>query len=251
MNLKQKIRSNQLTIGSWISIGHPAIAEIMTKSSFDWLAVDLEHSVITIKEAEELIRIIELSGISPLVRLTENNDSLIKRIMDAGSHGIIVPMIKSLEEARSAINSAYYPPKGNRSFGLARAQGYGTTFKSYVDKNQTDTVVVVQIEHIDALRELKEILSLEEVDAFMIGPYDLSGSMGIPGEFDNKEYLKVVEEINKIGKETGTPNGIHIVEPDPVLFEEAANNFKFIAYSVDFRMIDVTCKTGIASLDRQ
>tara|TARA_B000000475_G_C15989741_1_gene444566 strand:+ start:242 stop:994 length:753 start_codon:yes stop_codon:yes gene_type:complete len=245
MNLKQKLSSKELTIGSWISLAHPAIAEIMTKSDFDWLVIDLEHSVISLSEAENLIRVIELSGITPLIRLTENSTSQIKKVMDSGAHGIIVPMVTSLKDAERAIQAAYYPPKGNRSFGLARAQGYGTSFENHLRINQDNTTIVVQIEHIDALTELEAILSLPEVDAFMIGPYDLSGSMGIPGDFENKRYLEVIKKINDIGAKTDTPNGIHIVEPRPDLLESAIKDYLFVAYSVDFRMIEDSCKKAL------
>ena len=168
-----------------------------------------------------------------------------------GPHGIIVPMVNSKEEAQDAINAAYYPPKGKRSFGLARAQGYGTKFDEYIVNNQNETVVVVQIEHIDALKDLKNIFSLGEIDAYMIGPYDLSGSMGIPGDFKNSNYLKAIEEIKKTGQKTGTPGGIHIVEPNPNQLKDAAREFSFIAYGVDFRMIDVSCRDGLSILKKE
>ena len=250
MNLKQKLFSNKLTIGSWISLGHPSIAEIMTKSNFDWLTIDLEHSVISLSEVENLIRVIELSGVSPLVRLTENSTSQIKKVMDSGAHGIIVPMVNSLKDAKKAIEAAYYPPKGRRSFGLARAQGFGTKFKEHIEYNQENTIVIVQIEHVDALHELEGILSLPQVDAYMIGPNDLSGSMGIPGEIENKEYLKVIKQINAVGKKIGKPSGIHIVEPDLKLLEKASKEYSFIAYSVDFRMIEDSCKKALEHIDR-
>jgi 2-keto-3-deoxy-L-rhamnonate aldolase RhmA len=128
--LKNMIIKNELTIGSWITLGHPAIAEIMANAGFDWLAIDLEHSVITIREAEELIRVIDLSGVIPLVRLTSNSSDLIKRVMDAGAHGVIVPMINTPKEAEMAVRSVKYPPLGERGIGLARAQKYGPGFDS-------------------------------------------------------------------------------------------------------------------------
>tara|TARA_A100000164_G_scaffold380245_1_gene427047 strand:- start:2174 stop:2926 length:753 start_codon:yes stop_codon:yes gene_type:complete len=250
MNLKQKLSSNKLTIGSWISLGHPSIAEIMTKSNFDWLTIDLEHSVISLAEVENLIRVIELSGISPLVRLTENSTSQIKKVMDSGAHGIIVPMVNSLKDAETAIEAAYYPPKGKRSFGLARAQGFGTKFKEHIKYNQENTIVIVQIEHVDALQELEEILSLPQVDAYMIGPYDLSGSMGIPGDIENKEYLEVIKQINAVGKKMQKPSGIHIVEPNLKLLKKASEEYAFVAYSVDFRMIEDSCKKALKQINR-
>ena len=247
MNLKKKLENKDLSIGSWITLGHSGVAEIMSNAGFDWLAIDLEHSSISIKEAEELIRIIDLSNVTPLVRLTSNNPDLIKRVMDAGAKGIIVPMVNSIEDARQAIDSAYYPPKGKRSFGLARAQGYGSKFEEYLHKSSEDTVIVVQIEHIDALDEIEKILSLKEIDAYMIGPYDLSGSIGIPGRFENTDYLETIEQIDSIARKIGKPGGIHIVEPDIELLKKAKEKYSFIAYSVDFRMIDTCCRDALIS----
>jgi len=245
LHLKNKLNSGSTTLGSWITLGHSSIAEIMANSGFDWLAIDLEHTTISLKEAEDLIRIISLSGTTPLVRLTSNNKDQIKRILDSGAEGLIIPMINSYEDAIKAIDYAYYPPKGSRSFGLARAQGYGINFDKHILQNKENTVIVVQIEHIDALKDLKKILSIPEVDAYMIGPYDLSGSMGIPGEFNNPKFLEVIEEINKIGINTNTPSGIHVVEPDREKLREALKKYKFIAYSVDTRMLDTSCRLAL------
>jgi len=246
MNLKQKIRNNIQTIGSWITLGHPGIAEIMSKAGFDWLTIDLEHSGIDIQQTEDLIRVIELCDVSPLVRITNNDPNLIKRVLDAGSHGIIVPMVNSLADAQLAVQSAYYPPKGKRSFGLARAQRYGIGFEHYLERSKEETVIIVQIEHIDALNELEAILSLDDIDGYIIGPYDLSGSMNIPGQFENSEYLHVIETINKVAKKLNKSGGIHIVEPDLQLLESAKKEYNFIAYSVDFRMIDVASRSALS-----
>ncbi len=117
--------SDMPSLGSWITIGHPAVAEIMAAAGFDWLTIDLEHSAMSIERAEELIRVIELSGVKPLVRLSSNNAVQIKRVMDSGAHGVIVPMVKTENEVRKAIAAVHYPPLGDRSVGLARAQKYG------------------------------------------------------------------------------------------------------------------------------
>ena len=180
MSIKQNY-----TIGSWITLAHPAIAEIMCKSGFDWLTVDLEHSVITIREAEELIRIIHLSNVSPFVRLTNNDENQIKRVMDAGAHGIIVPMVKTKSDAEKAIKYVKYPPLGIRGVGLARAQGYGSEFKEYNKWLKNEVKIIVQIEHVDSINNLNDIISLKHINGIFIGPYDLSASLGIPGDFEN------------------------------------------------------------------
>lgn len=247
IDLKEKIRRRELTVGSWISLAHPAIAEIMARAGFDWLVVDLEHSVITIREAEELIRVIELCNVVPLVRLSSNDPVLIKRVMDAGAHGIIVPMVKTRIEADAAVAAAYYPTKGVRSVGLARAQGYGTTFQKYREWLDNKAVLIVQIEHIDAVNNLEDILSAPGVDGYFIGPYDLSASMSLPGQFNHPDMIAAIERVRQVGSVIGKPGGIHIVEPDIIQLEERMKDgFKFIAYSVDIRILDTACRAGLA-----
>ena len=202
-------------VGSWITLAHPAIAEIMAKAGFDWLAVDMEHSVITIREAEELIRVIDLAGVVPLVRLTSNNTDQIKRVMDAGAYGIIVPMVNSSEDAEKAVRAVKYPPSGGRGVGLARAQGYGASFRSYLDWQKDATTVIVQVEHIDAVNNLEAIFSVDGVDGYIIGPYDLSGSLGVPGQFDHPDFLNAMERVKAVAGKTGMAGGIHVIEPDP------------------------------------
>jgi len=252
--LKRKLKDNQLTIGSWITIGNTSIAEILANAGYDWLVVDLEHTTISLEQAGELIRTIELSGVSSLVRLTSNDQNQIKRVMDAGAQGIVVPMVKNVEDAKSAVAATRYPPLGNRGVGLARAQGYGASFQEYLSWQsdiEDGPVVVVQIEHIDAVANLKEILSVEGVDAFIIGPYDLSCSMGIPGEFDHPEFKQIIKNIIEIGCKTDAVSGLHVVEPDIEKLNEAIKvGHKFIAYSVDIRMLDVAARNGVNEAKR-
>jgi len=255
MTLKQKLINKKLTIGSWITIGNATIAEILANAGYDWLVVDLEHSTISLDQAGELIRTIELSDTSSLVRLTSNNENQIKRVMDAGAQGIVVPMVKSVEDAESAVAATRYPPLGTRGVGLARAQGYGSSFQEHLlwqaDMN-SGPVVVVQIEHIDAVRNLADILGVKGVDAFIIGPYDLSCSMGIPGEFDNPEFTSTIKKIIEISSKVDAVSGLHVVEPDVSKLNKAIEDgHKFIAYSVDIRMLDVAARYGLGKISKQ
>lgn len=245
--LKEKLRKKEIVIGSWIQLGHPAIAEIMARAGFDWLVVDLEHTVIGIDMAGDLIRTIDLCGVSPLVRLTSNDPNQIKRVMDAGAHGIVVPMVNTPVEAASAVAATRYAPLGSRGVGLARAQGYGVNFQRYLQWQSDGPVVIVQIEHKDAVDQLEEILTVPGVDGFMIGPYDLSCSMGIPGQFEKAEFIDTMARIRETGRRLGCPAGFHIVEPDLKLLEQTIREgYTFIAYSVDIRMLDVSARLGMA-----
>lgn len=247
--LKTKLRNKEVTLGSWITLGHTAIAEIMAKASFDWLVIDLEHSVISIDVAGELIRTIDLCGVSPLVRLTSNDPNQIKRVMDAGAHGIVVPMVNTPAEAALAVAATRYAPIGSRGVGLARAQGYGVNFQDYLQWQSDGPIVIVQIEHKDAVNQLDDILTVPGVDGFIIGPYDLSCSMGIPGQFEEPEFISAMTHIRETGQRLGCPAGLHIVEPDPQRLElSIQQGYTFIAYSVDIRMLDVSARQGISKL---
>ena len=246
--LKEKLRQNKVTIGSWITLGHPSIAEILASAGYDWLVVDLEHTTISIEQAGELIRVIDLCGVAPLVRLTSNHPDQIKRIMDAGAHGIVVPMVNSAEDAARAVAATRYAPQGIRGVGLARAQKFGTGFNDYLQRQKDGLVVIVQIEHKDALNNLEAIFSVPGVDGFIIGPFDLSCSMGLPGEFDRPEFKAAMNQILTTGLRMNFPAGLHIVEPDPArLCQVIAEGYRFIAYSVDIRMLDVAARMGITT----
>ena len=248
-SLKSKLQQRQLTLGSWITVAHPAIAEIMSRAGFDWLAVDLEHSVITIREAEELIRIVALSGISPLVRLSANEPVQIKRVMDAGAHGVIVPMVNSASDAEQAVKLVNYPPEGTRGVGLARAQGYGSSFERYREWLNRESVVIVQVEHIESVNNLEAILAVEAIDGFIVGPYDLSGSLGVPGQFDHPSMAKAMDRIKSVGMASGKAVGIHVIEPDiEELRRRVDEGFNFIAYSLDIRMLDRSCRFGLDAI---
>jgi 2-dehydro-3-deoxyglucarate aldolase len=251
MNLREKLKKGRTTIGSWITLGNTGIAEILAKAGFDWLVIDLEHSTISIEQAGELIRTVDLAGVPPLVRVTSNDACQIKRVLDAGAHGVVVPSINCKQDAEKAVAATRYAPVGNRGVGLARAQGYGSKFSEYLDWQENATVVIVQIEHIDALKNLAEIFSTPGVDGFIIGPYDLSCSMGMPGEFERDEFKEVVNTIFNAGVAEGCPAGMHMVEPDPERLERLVQEgYKILAYSVDIRMLDVSARVGAAKIKR-
>lgn len=234
MLLKKKIKNKELTIGSWISFGFTQTCEIMAKANFEWLVVDMEHTAINDNKCLNLIQIIENNGISPLVRVGANNPLLIKRAMDAGAHGIIVPMINSVEEAEKAINSLYYPPIGNRGVGLGRAQCYGIGFDDYYNSSKNNTIFIPQIEHIDGVNNLEDILKLEYVDGFIIGPYDLSGSLGFPGEWNHPSVIDAMNKVKGIILESEKSGGYHIVHSNRnELKQRIEEGYTFIAYGDD------------------
>ena len=247
--VKNKLKQKKPTFGSWITIGSPVVAEIMANSGFEWLTIDMEHSAITLDIAQDLIRTIELSGCVPLVRVAENNPVMIKRVMDAGAHGIIVPNVNTKEEAEKAVKSVRYPPEGFRGVGLARAQDYGFNFKGYKKWLEKESIVIVQIEHVDAVKNLKEILAVKGVDGYIVGPYDISGSLGIPGEFENPKFKKIIKEVLDVGKTSKKPAGFHVISPDEKEVKKIMNmGYTFIAVSLDTLFLGSLCKDVLNKL---
>lgn len=245
-SLKEKLARGELTIGSWITLGHTSIAEIMVRSGFDWMTVDLEHSVITLSEVQRLIQVIELAGCPPLVRVGENNPNLIKRAMDAGAHGVIVPMINSKEAAQAAVSAVKYPPVGTRGVGLARAQGYGASFDPYRKWLAKESIVIVQIEHIEAVDHLEEILSVDGIDGLLVGPYDLSGSLGMPGNFEHPKVKRALVRVQEVAKKKKVTAGIHVIPPDPeILLTHVKGGFRFIAFSSDILFLGEICRSRL------
>ena len=248
ISMKEKLLKNQVTFGSWITLANPAIAEIMAGAGFDWLTVDIEHSAISIHQAQELIRVIDLSGCFPFVRVSENNITIIKRVMDAGAKGVIVPMVNSREEAEAAVAAVKYPPTGRRGVGLARAQQYGFGFDEYKKWVQEESVVIVQIEHIHAIENLEAILSVPGVDGSIIGPYDLSGSLGWPGEFGRPEVQEALLRYEDICRHMGKPMGSHLVRPDAdMVLQHREKGYSFLAVGVDMLYLGQGCREILAA----
>jgi 2-dehydro-3-deoxyglucarate aldolase len=249
MSLKKKLANNTLTIGSWITIGHQSIVEIMLTAGFDWLTLDLEHSVIELTTAQNLIAHIQHGGAAALVRVSKNEEVAIKRIMDAGADGVIVPMINSAEDAQQAVNYVKYPPVGKRGVGLARAQKYGTGFDEYKQWLHNESVVIAQIEHIKAVENIDAILGVSGIDGIMIGPYDLSGSMGYPGEYDREDVKAAIEKVEEACKALNKPLGFHVIQPDHQLMTDKINKgYRFLAFSLDFYFLGDKVRTEMLQL---
>jgi 2-dehydro-3-deoxyglucarate aldolase len=233
--LKQKLQNKELSIGSWLTIPHQAVIEILSTAGFEWLTIDMEHSPISIETIMNLIGHIQGNGMQALVRVSKNEEVAIKRVLDAGADGVIVPMIRNKEEAIQAVNFVKYPPLGKLGFGLNRAQKYGTAFDTYQDWVKNNVVVIAQIEHIDAVNNLEDIFSVPGIDGIIVGPYDLSASMGFPGEYDREDVKEALERIDIVAKKLNKPLGFHIVESDhSKILEKINKGYSFLAFSLDF-----------------
>lgn len=249
--LKTKLQNNELTIGSWLTIPHPAIVEIMASAGFEWLTIDLEHAAIDFESLASLIGHIQGNGMEALVRVSKNEEVVIKRSMDAGANGVIVPMIKNAFEASMAVDFVRYPPKGKRGVGLYRAQYYGIGFDSYKKWLNDESIIIAQIEHIDSVNNLASILDTEGIDGIIVGPYDLSASMGIPGEFDKAEVKHVLAEIDRITLAKKKPLGFHVISSDHLkLIEQIDKKYSFLAFSLDFFFLGDKARDEMSQLKK-
>lgn len=247
--LKKKLKNREMSLGSWLTIPHQSIVEILSSAGFEWLTIDIEHSAIDFQTVQNLVSHIQANKMEALVRVSENNEVIIKRVMDTGANGVIVPMIKSAEEARNAVSWVKYPPHGTRGVGLSRAQHYGTAFKEYNEWVQNESVVIAQIEHIDGVKNLAEILDVEGIDGIIVGPYDLSASMGKPGMFYDDDVKEVLAEIDEITLEKSKSLGFHVIESDhEKVLEKVAKKYNFLAFSLDFFFIGDKAREQMAFL---
>ncbi|MEJ1968833.1 MAG: aldolase/citrate lyase family protein [Rhizomicrobium sp.] len=237
--LKSRLESGEALVGSWLSFGYPLIAEMMAHAGFDFLVIDMEHGHAGTAGMLHLIQVIELSGTAPLVRVASNDVRLIKSAMDGGAHGVIVPDIRSAAEAARAVEAVHYPPRGKRGVGLSRAQRFGSQFERYRDECLPQALVVAQIEHHQAVTDLDSILAVDGIDAFIIGPYDMSGSINRPGEFDHPEVAALLERAGASIRTSSKPGGYHIVHTDHALMQRRlAEGCRFIAYGTEMTFLD-------------
>lgn len=248
-SLRHALQSGRPTLGSWIQFGDPGSTEIMAKAGFDWLAVDLEHSMIDLAGAFALIQVIELAGCTPLVRLSANDPVQARRVMDAGAWGVIIPAVQSGDEARRAVEAVKYPPHGTRGVGLGRAHGYGARFAEYLRECSECSVVIPMIEHKDAVDRVDEILRVDGVDAVFIGPYDLSTSYGVAGQLDHPRVLDAMRRIVEAARVVGKVAGIHVVHP-PItqVADRLSEGFRLIAYGGDMLFLAPAAREAGAQL---
>ena len=251
MSLKNKLKKNELTIGSWIMMNDPMSVEVMALAGFEWLVVDIEHTSIDLHAAENLIRTIQANGMSALVRVSKNEEVIIKKVLDMGVEGIIVPMICSKDDALQAVSFSKYPPVGKRGVGLYRASGYGTKFEDYKKWVNEGLVIIAQIEHIDAVNNISGILEVDGIDGAFIGPYDMSGSMGYPGDFEREDIKEALQKVITQCKKYKIPSGFHVVDTDPQnLQSKIDQGYTFLAFGIDYLFLRDAAMNGMDKLKK-
>jgi 4-hydroxy-2-oxoheptanedioate aldolase len=238
-HVRKRLQAGEPSIGTWLSLPSPEAAEYISKIGFDWLVVDAEHNAVDIRTLAQMFAAMSASGIAPMVRIPWNSAENFKRVLDAGAWGVVVPMVNTREEAERAVEAARYYPDGNRSVGGGRhALSWDSSGAEYYQHANEQVLVVLQIEHIEGVRNADEILSVPGVDACFIGPNDLAASMGlglgVPLESDNPELVQAIMQIRDACKKHGVAPGIHTSGSAGVNFR-IGQGFQFCAMASELR----------------
>ena len=240
--IRGKLLDGKVSLGSWIQIPDASMAEVLGASGYDWIAVDMEHGSISHHELPNIFRALEIGNTLPMVRIASGNVDNCKQALDAGAGGVIIPMVYSAEQLEEIISLCRWPPAGTRGVGFSRANLFGMNFDDYNMQAQ-NPIIVAMVEHIKAIDVLEYILKVPGLDAILIGPYDLSASMGITGNFDALEFKKIMNTIIEKCNKNKIACGVHVVDPDEkLLLKTVKEGYQFIAYSLDSVFLRKFCK---------
>jgi 4-hydroxy-2-oxoheptanedioate aldolase len=237
--VKRKLQQGEPTFGTWLSFGNLYAARILARMGWDWLTLDLEHAAIDWSQAAAVFAAVADAGCVPLVRVPEGSHHYIKRVLDAGAMGIVVPMVDTEQQARTAIAAAKYPPLGNRSAGGGmHSMNFAATTDEYFQQANDEILVVLQTESPRGVENAAAIYSLPGCDAVFIGPVDLRFQMRRPdGAFPTpEEHEAMIQRVIQVGRTVGTPTGIHVMDPATAR-ERAAQGMQFIAVASELRFM--------------
>ncbi|MCX8188823.1 MAG: aldolase/citrate lyase family protein [Nitrososphaeria archaeon] len=229
--LKDSLKKGKIAVGITVTIGHPDVSEILAKMGFDFINFDTQHTPLSIETVQCLMQSISYSDATPIVRVPWNDIVMINRALDIGAHGIIVPFVNTREDMKRALNYAKFPPHGVRSYGPRRAS---LRDPEYVKNCDEEILVFPQIETKESLENIENILSVEGVEAFFVGPYDLSFSLGVFRQWDNPKFIKALEQIVEVAESTGTVPGMLALIEDPIKTIERG-----------YRLINLGIDTGL------
>lgn len=248
--VKQKLKNGEPTFGTWLSLGDIYATRVLARSGFDWLTLDMEHSAIDWSRATAIFSVIADAGCVPLVRVPEGSHHYIKRALDAGAWGIVVPMVDTVEQARQAIAAAKYPPVGNRSVGGGmHSMNFDAAPGDYYERANDEILVILQTESPQGVENAEAIYSQPGCDAIFIGPNDLRFQMrGPSGAFPTaEEHEAMVQRVIAAGKKVGTPTGIHAFDA-AAAHERVEQGMQFLAVGSDLRMVAMKSKELVAEL---
>ena len=236
---KRALADGKPTFGTWLSLGDLFATRLLARTGFAWLTLDMEHSAIDWSQAAAIFATIADAGGVPLARVPKGNHDYIKRVLDAGAYGIVVPMVDTVQQATIAIRAAKYPPLGNRSLGGGmHSLNFGCTSQEYYRGANDQIMVVLQTESPTGLANAEEIYSLPGVDAIFVGPVDLRANMRKPDgtEATDEEFEAAIQKVIATGKKVGTPTGMHVMDPDTARMR-AEQGMQFIAIGSELRMM--------------
>lgn len=237
--LKKALEIRSPAIGCWIQTNAPSAAEIMANAGFSWLGLDCEHTSADIKTVEEVARALHGRNTALLVRVSSADALEIRRSLDVGAHGVIVPLIDTPEQARAAVAAAKYPPEGCRGFCFARMNNWGVDFENYAHRANATTIVIAMIESRKGVEAIDEILAVPGLDGVFIGPYDLSGSYGVPGQTRHPIVNGAGDRILAACEKHQKAAGCHLVRTDPAQIQQALEKgFTFVCLDADIILID-------------
>jgi 2-keto-3-deoxy-L-rhamnonate aldolase RhmA len=206
--LKQKLRLRERLFAGWVSYAHPSITETFARAGFDFIAIDMEHSTISLEQAQRVIAASQSEGVPCLPRPVSHSNDWFKPLLDSGADGMLVQMVNTPEQVQAIINDLKYPPVGRRTYGVNRAQAYGFDFDAYIQDWNESSTFLIQVESIEAVENIEKLLAFDQIDGVMVGPYDISGSLGVPGQTSHPLVIeasrKVIAACEKFGKSCGT-----------------------------------------------
>lgn len=230
---KEKIKAGETAYGVFVNMGSPTIIEILGHIGFDFVIIDAEHGPMGVETCENMLRAADNVNITPIIRVAVNITQNILRYLDIGALGVQMPMINTRTDAESVVRAVKYPPEGRRGLAGVRAANYGLTgpLSEYVKEANRETMVITHVENMEAVSNVKDMLSVPGIDVIFIGPTDLSSAMGYPGQINQPEVQnmieKLVKEIRAAGKATGT-----IAYDLDTLKKCKERGFQYIAYGV-------------------
>ena len=202
-----RLRSGDLLLGTILTLPSPELAELLSQSGFDWLFIDMEHTSLGVKDVQRILQAVG-KEFPCLVRIPVLAESWIKKVLESGPAGILVPHVNTPEEGERMMRWSKYPPDGTRSVGISRAQDYGLSLEDYMTKANQTLVVVPQVEHIEAVKNLASFVKIPGLSAIFVGPYDLSGSIGKLGKIKDPEVQELVRNVQAICSKAGIVTGI-------------------------------------------
>jgi 4-hydroxy-2-oxoheptanedioate aldolase len=248
--LKELLQSGKPAIGTMVQLPNPSVVEILAQAGFDWLLIDTEHGPIDVETVHAMIRATSGTTTTPVVRVARNLDWLAKRVLDIGALGVMMPAVNSAQEAIEAVHAVRYPPDGTRGFGPTfAALRWGLAGADYVKQANDEVMAIVQIEHIDAVDRIEEILAVPGLDLPLIGPYDLSGSMGLLGQVAHPKVQAAIDRVLAAGKKANLPVGIFGVTAEEInTYLEAG--FRAILVGVDAALLAAAARQLLDSIKR-